>query len=156
MISPTSEYALRAIVAIAKTGGREAVTTQWIAATTKVPAGYLPKVLQMLGRAGLVDSRRGLGGGFRLARPADQLTVLEIVNAVDPIKRIETCPLHLDSHGVNLCPLHKRLDEAYEHMERSFAETTIAELLGQPRYSTPFCDADEPRGVRSPDCRKRR
>lgn len=139
MISPTAEYALRAVVAIAQANG-DAAATQWIAKLTKVPAGYLPKVLQMLGRAGLVDSRRGLGGGFRLAKPAEVLTVLEVVNAVDPIKRIEKCPLDLESHGANLCPLHKRLDEATEQVERSFAKTTIAELLAQPGRSTPFCD----------------
>lgn len=139
MISPTAEYALRAIVAIAQAKG-EAAVTQWIAKVTKVPPGYLPKVLQMLGRARLVDSRRGLGGGFKLAKPADRLTVLEVVNAVDPIKRIERCPLDLESHSGSLCPLHKRLDEATEYVERSFSNTTIAELLREPGQSTPFCD----------------
>jgi Rrf2 family protein len=139
MISPTAEYALRAVVAIAQSNG-DAAATRAIAKLTKVPAGYLPKVLQMLSRAGLVDSWRGLGGGFRLAKPAAELTVLEVVNAVDPIKRIEKCPLDLESHGANLCPLHKRLDEATEHVERSFASTTIAELLAQPGRSTPFCE----------------
>lgn len=139
MISPTAEYALRAVVAIAQANG-EAAATQSIAKLTKAPAGYLPKVLQMLGRAGLVDSRRGIGGGFRLAKPAEDLTVLEVVNAVEPIKRIAKCPLDLETHGGNLCPLHKRLDEVTEQVERSFAKTTIAELLAQPGRSTPFCD----------------
>lgn len=148
MISPTTEYALRAIVAIAQADGNAAATHS-IARITKVPPGYLPKVLQMLGRAGLVDSRRGLGGGFKLAKPADQMTVLEVVNAVDPIKRIKRCPLDLETHGEKLCPLHKRLDEATEQVERSFASTTIAELLTQPGRSTPFCDAvgDKATGV---------
>jgi len=139
MISPTAEYALRAVVAIAQANG-ESAATRTIATITKVPPGYLPKVLQMLGRAGLVDSKRGLGGGFRLARPADELTVLEVVNAVDPIKRIKECPLGLESHGAKLCPLHKRLDEATEQVERSFAQTTIAELLARPDCSSPFCE----------------
>ncbi|MGD2108406.1 MAG: Rrf2 family transcriptional regulator [Phycisphaerae bacterium] len=153
MISPTAEYALRAMVAIAQANG-DVAPTQGIAKLTKVPPGYLPKVLQMLGRAGLVESRRGLGGGFRLAKPAEELTVLDVVNAVDPIKRITRCPLDLDSHGTNLCPLHKRLDEATEHIERSFANTTISELLGQPGRTTPFCEptdaqrVDQPQGSR--------
>jgi Rrf2 family protein len=146
MISPTAEYALRAVVAIAQSDG-VSTATQAIAALTKVPPGYLPKVLQMLGRAGLVISKRGLGGGFRLTRPADQLTVLEVVNAVDPVKRIKKCPLDVESHGATLCPLHKRLDEAMEFVERSFARTTIAELLNEPGRSTPFCQEPSVGGV---------
>jgi DNA-binding IscR family transcriptional regulator len=71
------------------------------------------------------------------------LTVLDVINAVDPFKRIEQCPLGLESHSGNLCPLHKRLDEAAAYVERSFAATTISELLGQPHRSTPFCENSE-------------
>ncbi len=144
MISPTAEYALRAVVAVAQ-GRGEVMVTPTIARITKVPPGYLPKVLQMLRKAGLLESKRGLGGGFTLARPVDELTVLDVVNAVEPVKRIERCPLRIESHGVNLCPLHKRLDEAAEMVERAFAATTIAELLDVPGRSTPLCQ--ETRGV---------
>jgi Rrf2 family protein len=140
MISPTAEYALRAIVALAQGGGK-AVVTPTIAEMTRVPPGYLPKVLQTLRRAGLVDSRRGLGGGFTLARPPNQITVLEVVNAVDPVKRIERCPLEIETHGTNLCPLHKRLDEATEMVEKSFASTTIEDLLAAPGRSEPLCQS---------------
>ena len=149
MISPTAEYALRAMVAIAQHGG-DAVVTSTIAEITRVPAGYLPKVLQTLRRARLVDSKRGVGGGFTLARPAAEVTVLEVVNAVDPIRRIDRCPLGIDSHGTSLCPLHKRLDEATELMERSFASTTIAELLSAPGRSAPLCQPAKPVGLATP------
>lgn len=139
MISPTTEYALRAMVAIAQ-HGREAVVTPAIAKTTQVPPGYLPKVLQTLSKAGLVTSKRGKGGGFTLARCPEEITVLDIVNAVGPIKRIDRCPLGLKKHGVNLCPLHKRLDEAMELVEKAYAATTIAELLEQPSQSTSLCN----------------
>ncbi len=128
MISPTAEYALRAVVAIGQ-GGGAAIVTATLVEMTKVPAGYLPKVLQTLRRAGLVQSKRGLGGGFTLARAPERITVLDVVKIVDPIKRIERCPLDIDSHNPTLCPLHKRLDEAAEMVEKSFAATTIAELL---------------------------
>jgi len=145
VISPTAEYALRAVVAIAQ-GGGSAVVTPTIAEITKVPPGYLPKVLQTLRRAGVVNSKRGLGGGFTLVRPAEDMTVLEVVNAVDPIKRIDRCPLGIDSHGSLLCPLHKRLDEAAELVEKSFASTTIAELLSAPGRSAPLCQPAKPFG----------
>ncbi len=143
MISPTAEYALRAVVAIAQSGG-DAVVTSTIAEVTRVPPGYLPKVLQTLRKAGLVNSKRGLGGGFTLARPAEDLTVLEVVNAVDQIKRIHRCPLEIDSHGTTLCPLHKRLDEATELVEQTFASTTIAQLLSAPGRSAPLCQPANP------------
>ena len=141
MISPTAEYALRAVVALGAQRG-EPLTTSRIAELTKVPAGYLAKVLQILGRAGLVVSRRGLGGGFVLSRPAEQITVLEVVNAVEPMGRIESCPLKIPSHGTNLCPLHHRLDEAIASVEKSFAETAIAELLAEPGRSSPLCGTE--------------
>ncbi|RJP32659.1 MAG: Rrf2 family transcriptional regulator [Phycisphaerales bacterium] len=143
MISPTAEYALRAVVAVAQGRGQVMVTPS-IAEVTRVPPGYLPKVLQMLKKAGLLESKRGLGGGFTLSRPVEDISVLEVVNAVEPVKRIESCPLRLESHGTNLCPLHKRLDEAAEMVERAFASTAISDLLDVPGRSTPLCHATAP------------
>ncbi|MCA9817717.1 MAG: Rrf2 family transcriptional regulator, partial [Cyanobacteria bacterium HKST-UBA01] len=100
----------------------------------------LSKVLQSLSRAGLVKSQRGLGGGFSLAKAPATTTILEIINAVDPIKRIETCPLDLSSHGVVLCALHKRLDEAIASVEQAFEKTTLEEILARPTKSVPLCD----------------
>ena len=138
MISQTAEYALRAIVFLADQG--VAKTTQQIAQATHVPAGYLSKVMQSLARAGLVSSQRGLHGGFTLAKKADKLTVWEVVDAVDPIQRIRTCPLGLKSHGANLCPMHRRLDDAMAMVENAFRGSTVQELLDEPTRSKPLCD----------------
>src|SRR5579871_6722562 len=80
MFSQTAEYALRAVVFLASQEGKPR-TTQEIALATKVPIGYLSKVMQGLGRKGLVHSQRGLHGGFTLARSAEELTVLDIIQA---------------------------------------------------------------------------
>lgn len=139
MISQTAEYALRAIVFLAMNTGT-AYTTQQISAATKVPAAYLSKVLQSLVRTGMIQSQRGLGGGFVLSKPADDVTILEVLNAVDPIQRIITCPLGLEAHGTNLCALHKRLDDATAVIEKVFRDTTIGDLLARPTKSVPLCD----------------
>jgi Rrf2 family nitric oxide-sensitive transcriptional repressor len=68
------------------------------------------------------------------------LTILEVVNAVEPIQRIKTCPLGLSSHGSNLCPLHRRMDNALESLEAAFGGTTLAEVLAEPTSSSPLCD----------------
>lgn len=137
MISQTAEYALRAIVFLAMNPDG-AFTTQQIAQTTKVPSAYLSKVLKSLVRAGLVQSQRGLGGGFVLTKSAEDLNILEVLNAVDPIQRIRSCPLGLTAHGTVLCALHKRLDDATAVIEKSFADTTIAEVLARPTASIPL------------------
>jgi Rrf2 family protein len=139
VISQTAEYALRAVVCLGTSPGRP-LTTQAIAERTKVPAGYLSKVLQALGRAGYVDAQRGLGGGYVLNRSLDDLTLLDVINTVDPLKRIERCPLGLRMHRGRLCSLHRRLDEGLALMESFFGGTTIGQLLGEPNPSRPLCD----------------
>jgi len=149
MFSQTVEYALRAVVHLVSKAP-EARTTDQIAKATKVPRAYLSKVLQSLGRAGLVQSQRGLGGGMVLLKDAKDLTILEVVNAVEPIQRIRTCPLELSSHGVRLCPLHRRLDNALATVEDAFRKTTLAEVLAEPTLSVPMCEFPElPGGEKS-------
>jgi Rrf2 family protein len=131
MISQTAEYALRAIVYLADENTAPQ-TTQQIAEVTRVPAGYLAKVMQGLSRAGLVHAQRGLHGGFSLAVSADDLTVLDVVQAVDPLRRIKHCPLGIDGHQ-SLCPLHRRLDNAVAMVEKALGDTTIATLLAEPK-----------------------
>lgn len=141
MFSQTTEYALRVVAFLADRGG-EAATTRQIAAATRVPEGYLAKVVQSLARAGIVRSQRGPHGGSVLARPADDLTMYDVVQAVEPIRRILSCPLGLKSHGSALCPVHRRLDDALALVERAFRESTIAGLLNEPSRSKPLCDVN--------------
>ncbi|HVT93391.1 MAG TPA: Rrf2 family transcriptional regulator [Bryobacteraceae bacterium] len=140
MLSQTTEYALRAMVALA-TSSSEALTAQEIAASSHIPLDYLSKVLSLLSRAGLVHSQRGRGGGFQAARPASELTVLEVVTAVDPLRRIKTCPLGLPVHGENLCPLHRKLDDAVRIVEEAFSATTIESLVGGTLCQGETCHA---------------
>jgi Rrf2 family protein len=138
VISQTVEYALRAVVHLASQAPA-ALTTDEVALATRVPRAYLSKVLQSLVRGGLVHSQRGIGGGMTLTKSPEHLTIIEVVNAVEPIQRIRTCPLGLASHGVRLCPLHKRLDNAMALVEDAFSSTTLAEVLAEPTLSVPLC-----------------
>ncbi|MEM8864748.1 MAG: Rrf2 family transcriptional regulator [Planctomycetota bacterium] len=138
-VSQTAEYALRAVVWLAQKPG-EPQTTQQLADGTQVSPSYLPKVLQPLGRAGILTSQRGINGGYTLARDPDGLTLLEIVNCVDPVQRITRCPLKLAGHSGMLCPLHRALDDAMAELERTFRETTVGALLRENTSVTPLCD----------------
>jgi Rrf2 family protein len=139
MFSETVEYALRAVVYLAQNAG-QARTTEDIARATRLPQAYLAKVLQRLVHAEIVRSQRGLGGGMALAKTPEELTILEVVNAVDPIKRIDTCPLGLAAHGAHLCPLHHRLDAALALVEDAFRKSSLAEILAEPTTSIPLCE----------------
>lgn len=139
MFSQTLEYALRVVVYLASLDGKQATIPQ-IAGATRTPEGYLAKVLRSLALGELVRSQRGPQGGSVLARPAKQITVYDVVQAVDPLQRITSCPLGIKGHGVNLCPLHRRLDQAIAMVEEAFKETTIAELVSTHKGLQPLCD----------------
>ena len=144
MFSQTVEYALRAVVYLAGQAP-EARTTDQISEATQVPKPYLSKVLQNLGRSDIVLCQRGVGGGVTLVKTPEELTILEVVDAVEPIERIETCPLGLKSHGKHLCPLHRRMDDALAMVQNAFGKTTLAEVLAEPSSSTPLCESIKPR-----------
>jgi Rrf2 family protein len=150
MLSQTVEYALRAVVQLAALSP-EASTTTELATITQVPAAYLAKVLQALVKAGIVSSQRGANGGVSLARSPKDLTILDIVDATDPIQRIKTCPLDLVTHGTKLCPLHRRMDAALAQVEHAFRSTTLAEVVGDPSKIKPLCETGtkRPRKKRS-------
>jgi Rrf2 family protein len=139
MVSRSAEYALRAVVWLAENPDTT-LSAARIAQQTRVPKGYLStKVVPALTRAGLVESNPGRAGGVRLARSPEAISLLDVVNAVDPCRRVLCCPLGLESHQPELCPLHRRLDEAAAMVEQAFAETTVAEMLMEP--VKPFCES---------------
>jgi Rrf2 family nitric oxide-sensitive transcriptional repressor len=128
MFSSTTEYALRAVAFL---GGRRGTlsSSDTIAEHTRVPHNYLLQILNDLAGAGLVVSKRGPRGGYELARAPESLTVLEVINVIDPFKRIRTCPLGIPSHGTKLCKLHRRMDDAMAMVEKALGDSTIAEML---------------------------
>lgn len=140
VFSQTQEYALRAVTWIAQRGGTERYGNAQIALETQVPASYMAKVLQRLTEADILDSRRGVGGGFHLIRDIDELTVLEVINAVEPFQRITSCPLGLKTHDGCRCPMHARLDEALALAEDALRNSTIQDVLHEQGRPPPLLD----------------
>ena len=139
MISQAAEYALRAMLLLALRSAPPLTTSQ-IAAQTRIPGGYLSKVLQTLVRSGLLISQRGVNGGFVLSRPPESLTMMDIVTAIDPSHRVRSCPL---TRQVKLCPLHRRIDAAVAAAEHELRRTTLADLIDQQKQ-TPACHDNLP------------
>lgn len=138
MLPKTAEYALRAIVWLAR-DQQLLEPADALAARTQIPRRYLHKVLQDLARAGLVRSQPGPGGGYALACKPEKTTILDVVNAVAPLERIRHCPLGLPGH-TRLCPLHRELDKAYAATETALARVTLASLVRSTSPIVPLCD----------------
>ncbi|MCU0962400.1 MAG: Rrf2 family transcriptional regulator [Pirellulaceae bacterium] len=139
MLSATAEYGLRVVAWLAQSP-TTLQSAERIAGAVQVPRRYLHKVLQDLVRAGLARSHPGPGGGYGLSRAPDEITILDVVNAVGSIERIRSCPLGLDAHE-DLCPLHRELDRAYAAMESAFARVTMGGILKQSRKGLGLCEA---------------
>jgi Rrf2 family protein len=128
MISQTAQYALRAIVCLALRP-QVSLTAGQLAEMTKVSPEYLSKVMQALVRADLVSSKPGKTGGFSLKAPPETLTVLAVVEAIDPPLYNEPCPLEIQSYGNALRPLHQRLSQINAYVRKECSKICIADLL---------------------------
>ena len=129
MISRSAKYALCAMVCLAKQQqdpeGASGITSQGIARQTEISQGYLVKVLQRLARDRLVTSRRGPTGGFTLRRPADQINLLEIIAAVEPIDSNSND----DRSSPSLRKLDRVLKRSREKYIQSLQQTTLSDIV---------------------------
>ncbi len=107
LYSRPCEYAIRALAFLARSPGRPSARGREIARAEKIPAPVLGKILQELVRKGLLASRRGPGGGFRLARRPQLITLRDIVAAVDGLDHFLECAVGLERCDDDApCPLH--------------------------------------------------
>lgn len=138
VLTDAAEYALRAAVWMAQ-NPNDTHKVRDIAQGTRAAPGYLVKVLRQMSKAGIVAGQRGSHGGFTLLRDPGELTALDVVNAVDPIERIRKCPLGISGHGCELCPMHRRVDNAIAAIEQSLAGSTVQEILNDAARPGPHC-----------------
>ena len=128
MISKTSEYALRALVVLAASS-RGGLNASELAEQTGVPASYLAKTLQLLVQGRLLTSRRGVGGGFALARAANEITALDVVKVIEA--RGPAASGNTGASTPGLVRLQHVLDGAAAAGRERLGATTLAELAAQ-------------------------
>jgi len=114
---------------ISQVEGRATATE--IAEQTRVPARYMSKVLQTLSEAGLVESQRGPTGGFWLTKSPEDISLLDVVDCIQPIERITKCPINLEEHCDELCPLHLELDDLAAIARKKLGSTSLASVMDQ-------------------------
>ncbi len=127
----SGKYAIRALTHMASQSNQDVpMSAADVAEAEDIPPYYLAKVLQDLARADLLNSVRGRGGGFLLKRPAKNIKVLEILEAVENIKRITTeCVLGLDQCNDSVpCPMHETWKHFRENFLQQITELTLEDL----------------------------
>ncbi len=129
MLSKTALHALRAIIALAEKPG-EFQGAATIAERVGAPPNYLSKLLKNLAGLGLLASQKGLGGGFRLQRPPEKITIFDVVEPIDQVSRWSGCFLQTGScDESHPCPLHKQYGKVRDSYLALLRKTTIADLL---------------------------
>jgi Rrf2 family protein len=131
--SQTTGYAILALGCIGSGEGRR-VQSEEIQGCSGVPMPYLRKILYSLGKAGLVQTKRGHLGGFVLARPADQITLMDVLQAVEGSDGLPDCLLRLPGCSDETpCPFRSFWKEKRAEIEAFLRRVTVAEAAGPVR-----------------------
>lgn len=130
MLSESSEHVLRALTWIAALPRQDAVAAGDIAAGAKVPRRYLSKILARLTRSGVLEARRGVNGGYRLARPANRIHLIDVVGPFEPTLGNDSCVFGggRACGDRNQCAVHKDWGRIREALLRFLEHTTLAEI----------------------------
>lgn len=127
-LSQTTGYAIRALCCVQRAGPRRILSRQ-VARATGIPPAYLSKLLHALGQYGLILTKRGYRGGFSLARPAQQISLLEIVDAIEGPRWRRGCLLGLaECSDERACPAHAYWKQARQELESQLRELTLARV----------------------------
>lgn len=131
------QYALRAVERLAREqgeGGERLVGQARLARELRIPPASLAQVLHRLRRAGLLNARRGPSGGVALARPSGEITVLEVVRAIEGAGLEGRCVLGLDDCSDQApCPAHPVWKRARALLERQLERRSLRDLVASMR-----------------------
>jgi Rrf2 family transcriptional regulator, iron-sulfur cluster assembly transcription factor len=127
VLSQTAEYALRAAAWLAAESPDAPVRTRDLSRGTGIPEPYLAKILRRLVLAGILESRKGQGGGFALARPPERIRFDEVLEAVDAAPRVDRCAFGWGAcDAKHPCPLH----DSWGPISKAFSEWAAKTTLG--------------------------
>ena len=129
LFSNGTEYAIRGLSELALRGGGKSMLLERLVAGTDLPRDFLAKIFQKLVRAGILSSAKGRGGGFALARAAHDITLLEIVDAIEGERLMEACVVGLERCNDQMpCPQHDLYKPIRQRLKAYMQTTTLADL----------------------------
>ena len=124
------EYGIRGVLYIARQEAGKVSMLSVIAKVQDVPPRFLAKIFQALAKAGVVKSHRGAKGGFSLARSAADVTIKDVIEAVEGPIHLNVCLANPgECDRAQMCPIHAVWEEAQQKMMEVLARTSIAELV---------------------------
>ena len=127
------DYAVRAMLALAAADPGHWTSAPRIAGSMAIPEGFLPRILRDLARAGLVEAHAGRNGGYRLARPAGAISLLDVIDAVEPPEPAPRCVLRGIPCGIDgRCQVHDAFDSARIAHRARLGDASLEELAAQP------------------------
>lgn len=130
-LTKRGDYAVRAMLALTRGSGNGLLSARRISNAMGIPVRFLPQVLADLQRAGLVEASAGRSGGYRLARDATGVSLLEVIEAVEGDSRRRSCVLRGGPCGEDgMCDVHGVFLEGQEALRGTFARATLADLAG--------------------------
>ena len=131
-LTKRADYAIRTVLDLARTPDPGRRSVRDVAAAQAIPVRFLPQVMRDLVRAGLVDGAVGRTGGYRLTRPPDAISLLEVVEAVEGDSRRRACVLRNAPCGVTgLCDVHHIFAAAQDDVLGRLGETSVSDALGR-------------------------
>ncbi len=138
MLPRTAEYAVRAVVLLARHSGERLVSTGEIASVIGAPRNYLSKTLNTLVRSGILTSMRGPGGGFALAKPPGLISVADVIAVfAEAQPRHSRCLLEdKPCDAAFPCASHRRWVTLTRLAREPLVATTIGELCGNHRWTS--------------------
>lgn len=132
-LTKRGDYAVRAMLALARDGGASLLSARRIAAEMSIPPRFLPQVMGDLVRAQLVDSTPGRAGGYRLSRRAPEISLLAVIEAIEGGSRRQSCVLRGGSCRLDgVCAVHDTFIAAEEAMLERLDGVTLADLADGP------------------------
>lgn len=143
LLSKACVYGIRASLFMASTKENDFMPIKEISEKLDISYHFLTKILQELTKANLVESLKGPNGGVRLKKPGDEVTLLEVVVAVDGMDLLTECALGLPGCGIEKpCPLHEQWAETRDEIRKMLEKTTLKELAGKGKAGNLRISAD--------------
>src|SRR5262249_7572960 len=130
LFSRSAEYAIRAMSHLAESQDADHYAmVKSVAVLTGIPGHFLAKILQQMAREGFLVSSKGPTGGFRLSRPASDISLLDIVDSIDGVSQYQRCPAgHEKCTDPSLCALQDSSEELRSRIMVYLERTSIADL----------------------------